>query len=385
MRPRRGSDGIFALMSGGGTAGHVQPALAVGEALVARGHAPSSIVFVGSRRGMESTLVPEAGFEVCLLPGRGIQRKLTAANFGAVGSLLLACVLAVFLVARRRPRVVVTVGGYAGLPGAVAAITLRVPLIVVSYDAVPGTSNRLVARFARKCAVAFESTGLPNQVVTGAPVRSAVVSADRSASGRQAARSLIGVPAGRFLLAMAGGSLGAGRVNEATLSLAKAWAERSDVTIYHVAGERNMVEVSAAAVSLGLGPAPEGTGLDYRLVGYEKNMPALLAACDLLVSRAGASTVAELAAIGTPSVLVPLPGAPHDHQTRNAEALTGLGAALLLRDADCSAVRLQEIVDSLMADPARLAAMASAAATAGHSDAADKVAELAESVVEAAR
>ena len=124
MRTRPGSPATFALISGGGTAGHVQPALAVGEALVARGHERASIAYVGSRRGMEATLVPEAGFEVILLPGRGIQRRLTAANVPAVAGLLLAFVLAVFLVARRRPRVVVTVGGYAGFPCAVAAVVL---------------------------------------------------------------------------------------------------------------------------------------------------------------------------------------------------------------------------------------------------------------------
>ena len=116
MRSRHGSPGAFALMSGGGTAGHVQPALAVGEALVAHGHERSSIFYVGSRHGMEATLVPEAGFEVILLPGRGIQRRLTVANLSAGAGLALACVLALVLVARRRPRVVVTVGGYAGLP-----------------------------------------------------------------------------------------------------------------------------------------------------------------------------------------------------------------------------------------------------------------------------
>ena len=386
MPLRRGAVRIFALVTGGGTAGHVQPALAVGEALVARGHDPATIQYVGSRRGMEGRLVPEAGFAVTLLPGRGIQRHLTFENLGAVGGLLVASVLAVAIVVRRRPRVVVTVGGYAGLPCAVAAILLRVPLVVVSYDAVPGASNRLVARFARKCAVAFEGTSLPNQVVTGAPLRSSVLVANRTEKGREAARAAIGVPAGRFLLAVVGGSLGARRLNEAALGLAKSWASRGNITIYHVAGERNLADIEAEAARLGLGPQSSiGTALDYRLVGYESKMPALLAACDFAVCRSGASTVAELAAIGTPSALVPLPGAPNDHQTRNAEVLTRVGGASLLSDADCSPERLAELVESLLDDPQRLQAMASAAAAAGHRDASERVAELVESVVGVSR
>jgi len=390
MWTRHDSPGTFVLLTGGGTAGHVQPALAVGEALVARGHAPSTIRFVGSRRGMEGRLVPEAGFEVTLLPGRGIQRRLTLANLGAVVGLLVACVLAFAILLRRRPRVVVTVGGYAGLPCSAAAIALRVPLVVVSYDAVPGASNRIVARFACKCAVAFASTALPHQVVTGAPLRSSVLKAQRSGQGRDSARAAIGVGSGRFLLAVAGGSLGARRLNEAAIGLAKSWAGRGDLAVYHVAGERNLADVRAEAAGLGLGPqvstgSGTGIGLDYRLVGYEQQMPALLAACDLAVCRAGASTVAELAAIGTPSVLVPLPGAPHDHQTRNAEALSELGAAVLLGDEDCTPERLCELVESLLADPERLASMGSAAAAAGHRDAADMVAALVESVSECDR
>ncbi|MGA3214540.1 MAG: UDP-N-acetylglucosamine--N-acetylmuramyl-(pentapeptide) pyrophosphoryl-undecaprenol N-acetylglucosamine transferase [Acidimicrobiales bacterium] len=399
MRTRHGSVRPFALLSGGGTAGHVQPALAVGEALVARGHERSSIDYVGSRRGMEGRLVPEAGFQVTLLPGRGIQRRLALENLGAAAGLAAACVLAVAMLIRRRPRVVVTVGGYAGLPCALAAILLRVPLVVVSYDAVPGTANRIVARFARKCAVAFEASSLPNQVVTGAPLRSSVLEADRSPQGRVAARAAIGVPEDRFLLAVAGGSLGARRLNDATVGLARSWASRDDLAIYHVTGERNLALIEAEAASVGLGRKdPSGaagvnasgtgpgtatqTGLEYRVVGYEKKMPALLAACDLAVCRAGASTVAELAAIGTPSVLVPLPGAPHDHQTRNAEALTRLGAAVLLKDGDCTAERLSELVASLVGQPSRLAAMGAAAVAAGHRDAADRVAALVESVAE---
>jgi len=378
---RRGRARAFALITGGGTAGHVQPALAVGEALVDRGHEPSTIVYVGSRRGMEARLVPEAGFDVTLLPGRGIQRRLTRENLGAAAGLLVACVLGFALVVRRRPRVVVTVGGYAGLPCSLAAIALRVPLVVVSCDAVAGASNRLVARFARKCAVAFEGTSLPNQVVTGAPLRKAVLGADRSPQGRSAARAALGVPSGRFLLVVEGGSLGARRLNDATLGLAKAWASRGDVTIHHVAGERNLEEARREAAGLGLGPqsSPEA-GLDYRLVGYERRMPTLLAACDFAVCRAGALTVAELAAIGTPSALVPLPGAPNDHQTRNAEALSGVGAAILIADDECSAERLEETVAPLLEDPDRLESMSTAAAAVGHRDAAERVATLVESL-----
>ena len=380
-RARRGSPGVFALITGGGTAGHVQPALAIGEALVARGHPASSILFVGSRRGMEGRLVPEAGFAVALLPGRGIQRRLTRENLGAVGGLLVACVLGFALMVRRRPKVVVSVGGYAGVPCSLAAIVLRVPLVVVSCDAIAGASNRLVARFARKSAVAFPGTSLPHRVVTGAPLRQAVLAAQRSEQGREAARRALSVPAGRFLLAIEGGSLGARRLNDAALGLARSWVERSDVSIYHVAGERNFASVKHEADSFGLGARPgPGSGLDYRLVGYERQMPALLAACDFAVCRAGALTVAELAAIGTPSALVPLPGAPNDHQTRNAEALTWVGAAVLISDEECTAARVEEIVTRLIEAPQRLEAMSAAASSAGHRDAAERVAELVESV-----
>ena len=263
----------------------------------------------------------------------------------------------------------VTVGGYAGVPCSLAAIVMRVPLVVVSCDAIAGASNRLVARFARKSAVAFPGTSLPHRVVTGAPLRKAVLGADRSEKGRETARTALGLAPGRFLLAVEGGSLGARRLNDATLGLAKSWRSRSDLSIYHEADD------------LGLGPqtSPDG-GLDYRLVGYERQMPALLAACDFAVCRAGASTVAELAAIGTPSALVPLPGAPNDHQTRNAEALTWVGASILISDDEFSPERLEEIVALLLEDPERLESMSSAASAAGHRDAAERVAALVESV-----
>ena len=222
MRTRHGSVRTFALLSGGGTAGHVQPALAVGEALVARGHERSTIGFVGSRRGMEGRLVPEAGFEVTLLPGT---RDPAASHAREPGRGRRTCRSPACsqwsMLVRRRPVSSSPSGGYAGLPCALAAILLRVPLVVVSYDAVPGTANRIVARFARKCAVAFEASSLPNQVVTGAPLRSSVLEADRSPQGPGGRAPPSAVPPDRFLLAVAGGSLGARRLNDATIGLAE--------------------------------------------------------------------------------------------------------------------------------------------------------------------
>jgi UDP-N-acetylglucosamine--N-acetylmuramyl-(pentapeptide) pyrophosphoryl-undecaprenol N-acetylglucosamine transferase len=365
---------LFAIVTGGGTAGHVAPALSVAEALVARGHDPSTIHFVGSARGMEGTLVPEAGFAVTLLPGRGIIRRLTPdslwANAVALAGLSLAFVRALGIVARSRPRVVVSVGGYASVPCTLAAALLRVPIVVVSYDAVPGAASRLAGRVASASAVAFDGSDLPRAVVTGTPVRPEVLAASRSPEGQARARSELGLPAGRRVVAVTSGSLGARRVNDAALGLAERWSGRSDLILYHAVGKRDFADISRAAPSL------DGSGLDYRAVAYEPHLPALLAACTIAVARAGASTVAELTVVGAPSVLVPLPGAPSDHQRLNAAKLADAGAAVILEDAECNADRLQAILDELLADEDRLERMSGAALSLGRRDAAEQIAAL---------
>jgi UDP-N-acetylglucosamine:LPS N-acetylglucosamine transferase len=322
---------------------------------------------------MEAHLVAEAGFALTLLAGRGIERRVSAASAKSALALGGACLAAWRLLARLRPAAVVTVGGYAGLPCALAAIARRVPLVVINVDAVPGAANRLVAPFARVCAVALPGTPLPHAVCTGAPVRAEVLAVERSETGRARARAALGIPAGVSLVAVTGGSLGAGRLNEAALGLAGTWRTRRDLVLYHVAGERNREEVAARA--------PQGA-LDYRVVGYEPRLPDLLAAADVVVSRAGASTIAELTVIGTPSVLVPLPNAPGDHQRKNAERLASAGAARVLLDADVSAERLAAEVDAIVSDRARQAEMTAAALSLGRPDAAARVAELAEALVQ---
>jgi UDP-N-acetylglucosamine--N-acetylmuramyl-(pentapeptide) pyrophosphoryl-undecaprenol N-acetylglucosamine transferase len=373
---RRSGRAVFALVTGGGTGGHVQPALAIAEALVEAGHDRASIHFVGGRRGMEGTLVPENGFGITRLPGRGFERRLSMRNVRSSFEIAAALAMALRLVASRRPSVVITVGGYAGFPAAFAAAALGIPLVVVTYDAVPGAANRLLARRAAANAVAFPSTQLPRAVVTGPPVRSDVLSVDRSEAGRAAARAELGIEQERRLVLVAGGSLGARSINEATLAWCERWADRSDVCVYHVAGDRDLEVVAARARQAKVG---EGL-LEYRLVGFERRMPLLLSACDLFVGRAGASTVAELCAIGVPSVLVPLPNAPADHQTRNAEALVRAGASILVPDSACSGEQLATIVSGLLEEPGRLRAMEEAARGLGHRDAASRIASVAESV-----
>jgi UDP-N-acetylglucosamine--N-acetylmuramyl-(pentapeptide) pyrophosphoryl-undecaprenol N-acetylglucosamine transferase len=363
---------VWAVIAGGGTGGHTVPAIAIAQALVERGHPTTSIHFVGSTRGIERRLVPDAGFEITLLPGRGIARRLTLDNVGAVLGLLSALWRAVVLLRRMRPAVVVVVGGYASAACAAAAGLLRIPLVVAEQNAAPGLANRVAGRFARVSAISFPGTPLPRAVLTGNPVRPEMVAVDRSPAGRESARRELGAPEGRTFVAIAGGSLGARRINDAAVGLARLWSHRTDIAIRHVVGERDFADMLAAA------PDPVPGGLVYQQVEFEDRMQVLLSAADVTVQRSGASTVAELAVAGVPSVLVPLPGAPGDHQALNARTLAEGGAAVLIADAELDARRLATELERLISDPAELESMGAAAKALGRPDAADAVAALVE-------
>ncbi|HLI25275.1 MAG TPA: glycosyltransferase [Acidimicrobiales bacterium] len=364
----------FAIIAGGGTGGHVVPAIAVGRALVELGHDPSSIRFVGSARGVEGRLVPAAGFRLTTLPGRGLVRRWdlpsAARNARSATGLAAAVARAVVLVRRLRPAVVVSVGGWASFACAAAAAAWRVPVVVMEQNAVPGAANRLAARAAAACAVSFPGTALPRAVVTGNPVRPEVVAVDRTPGGRARAREALGLPAAGTVVAVAGGSLGARRVNEAALDLAGRWSGCDGVAVRHVIGERDWPLLS--------GRLPAAGRLAYQAVPFEDHMERLYAAADVFVGRAGASTVAELAAVGLGSVLVPLPGAPGDHQTANARRMEEAGAAVVVADADCDGPTLDATLAPLLADAGRRQAMDAAARRLGRPDAARRVARLVE-------
>ena len=361
----------YAIIAGGGTAGHVVPGLAIAQELVARGLPTESVRYVGSSRGIETRLVPDAGFPLTVLPGRGIQRKFTVANVGAILGLVAAVIQGIVLVGRTRPAVVVGLGGYASVPCVIGAVLWRVPIVVAEQNAVPGAANRLAGRFAKACAVSFDGTDLPRAAWTGNPVRREVLAvADASDGDRAAARERLGVEAERTLVAVFGGSLGARRINHSVADAVPAMGRRATLAVRHVSGRRDHAELLTRTAGHG------SLALQYDLVEYEDDMPSVYAAADVVLCRAGASSVAELTVAGVPSILVPLPGAPGDHQTANARALVEGGAARLVPDGELDAERARSEIEALLDDPDQRVAMAAAARELARPDAAAAVVDL---------
>jgi undecaprenyldiphospho-muramoylpentapeptide beta-N-acetylglucosaminyltransferase len=367
----------FAVVTGGGTAGHVLPALAVAEALVAHGHDRATIHYVGAERGIETRLVPPTGFPHTFFDVVGVQRRLDRSNLSFAPKLTRAVRGAVALLRGLQPRVVVSVGGYASLPCVLAARRLRIPIVAVSYDRTPGRASRLAARLAAASAVAFPGSVLPRARVTGAPLRQEILAVD-PARDRADARAVLDLPVDRFVLLAVGGSLGSAALNDVVEGFVASSADRADLAVHHVAGDRFVdgLETTANARA-------RADGILYHVVGYEDRMPQAYAAADVVLARAGASTVAELTAVGVPSILVPWPGAADDHQTANAQPLADAGAALLVPESDLSVDRLQREIDRLQAEPAVLAGMASAARALGAVHRSDALVRLVEEVAQA--
>lgn len=330
------------LIAGGGTAGHTNPGIAIAEALVEAGLAHREIGFVGSTRGNESTLVPAAGFDIDILPGRGIPRRLGLAAVTSSIELVRGMVAAVPLLRRRQPEVVVCLGGFAAFAPSVAARLLGVPIVVTEQNARASAVNRFVARFASDRALPFPSTDLPGGgVLTGNPIRRHVaeVLTDPGGVRRADARAALGVGENQRLIAVWAGSLGAARINQAVRELAQHWGNRTDLVLFHVVGRR---------FPEALAPTAPAGGLTYITVPYQDDMPSLLVAADVAITRGGASTIAELSVAGLPAVVVPLPGAPRDHQRANARELEAAGGAVVVEDADLSGSFLAGVLEPLL-------------------------------------
>lgn len=349
-------------LAGGGTGGHVMPALALAEALRSAG---ASVFVMGSERGLERRLVPEAGLELVALPARPFEGRGPAGRARALGALAVGAVRALVELRRRRVGAVVSVGGYAALPAVAAAVCLRLPLALVEPNARPGRANLLAARLARRvfCGLPATARALADRVpasrleVTGVPLRPALVER-LSAAPRRAPRA-------PFRLLVFGGSQGARQINRALAELAPELGRR-EVEVFHQTGAADRDEVAAAY---------HRAGVHARVVDFEPDMARRYAWADLAICRAGALTVAELCLARLPALLVPYPHAAAAHQDENARALAEAGAARVLPARPLDPARLGRELDELLAEPDTLSAMSAAAEGLARPDATTRIAE----------
>lgn len=351
------------LIAGGGTGGHVIPALAVARELVTRYGA--GIRFVGTARGMETRMVPEAGFSLDLIEVGQLNRVSIATKLKTGIWLPWAVLSCARLLRKHRPHVVFGVGGYASGPAMMAAILTGTPRVAFEPNAVPGLANRIVGRRVSAAAVNFPDTTryFRNAAVTGIPVRAEFFSLAPCAAD---------VPP---QLLVFGGSQGARVLNRAMPQIAESLLEAvPGLTILHQCGAKHLEGVEQAYLqSVALRERWRGC---WSVQPFLNDMPQRFAAASLVLCRSGASTVAELAAAAKPSILVPFPQAADDHQRRNAEVLVRAGGATMLLEPELTNERLLSELVALLRDPNRLAAMGKTARSLAHPDAASAIAAI---------
>jgi UDP-N-acetylglucosamine--N-acetylmuramyl-(pentapeptide) pyrophosphoryl-undecaprenol N-acetylglucosamine transferase len=353
------------VIAGGGTAGHVNPALALARSLEG-----AEVSFLGTSRGAEARLVPEAGYELHEIEVRGFDRSRPLSIFSTGGRAVAAVFAARKKLQQLRPEVVVGMGGYVSLPAAAAARSLRLPIVLHEQNIVFGLSNRVSKRAARAVAVSFRETleeAGPRGVLTGNPVSPDLIDADFE-KGREAALSRWDLDPAKRTLLVFGGSQGARSVNLAGADLASLWASRSDVQVLHIAGRSAYEEIRDRAAAYG--------NPNYKVVDYVSPMSDAYAVADLALCRGGATTVAELGVVGLPALIVPYPYHRDRQQEKHGRALEQAGAAVVIPDAEASGERVALEADKVLADTARLRAMSEAAKRFGRPDAGDRLAEV---------
>ena len=360
------------IVSGGGTGGHIYPALTIIRAIERR--TPSAkILYVGTLHGLEADIVPREGIDFAAMELSGFERRLTLSNILRAGRALYAVWQARSIVRSFRPHVAIGTGGYVAGPILLAASLAGVPTLVQEQNVFAGVTNRILARFATAIAVGMEdATGVfPKQktFVTGNPIRAEVCTATREEGAR-----VFGLSSGKKTVLVSGGSRGARSINRAMIDVLAHAAGQTDVQYLHVTGADEHADTLARLHARGvrLEDSPH-----IRVLPYLYNMPQAMAMADLAVFRAGATGLAELAARGVPAILIPYPYAAENHQEKNARALEAAGAAKVIRNSDISAEVLEGALHALLTDDARRLAMAAAMKRLGKPEAADEIAALA--------
>lgn len=358
---------INVVMAGGGTAGHTSPLIATAEALARK--TDVNITCIGTARGLETKVIPEAGLDLQLIPAVPMPRRPNLDLAKLPFRLRGAVAQAKAIITEHQADVVVGFGGYVAMPAYLGARSAGVPFVIHEQNAVPGMANRAAAKLAAHVLTSFPSTPLPGAQFVGLPVRTAV--ADLAAAGRESlrgeARAHFGLHPELPTLLVSGGSQGARSLNNATMG-AKSKLLAADIQILHVWGRKNFTDDLAVEINA-------DTGAGYYPVAYVEQMELAYAAADLMLARSGAGTVVETAVIGLPAIFVPLP-IGNGEQARNAADVVAAGAAIPLPDQDLNPQRLVDEVIWRITDPRLLGEMSRAGRELMPADAADKVADI---------
>ena len=350
------------VMAGGGTGGHVIPALAVARELRACGH---SVRFIGTRRGMEAKLVPPENFPIDWIEIGGLKRVGLRKTISTLAELPWSVWQAARLLKRAAPAAVFSMGGYVAGPVLLAALWKRIPVVAMEPNAIPGFTHRHLARFFARALVSFPETArwfaVGRTEVTGLPIRQEFFAVP------------VKPPSKPFTILLTGGSQGSRTLNRAAEESWPLWPKDS-VRLIHQTGQAAFKDLEHGF---------QTSGIQGEIRPFLDDMPQAFADADLVVSRSGMGAVSELAAAGKPSILVPLPTSSDNHQLHNAEAFQKAGAALLITDAELTGQRLVEEVSRLIASPSRLETMSAAARAFSKPGAARRAADILESLVQA--
>ena len=363
------------IISGGGTGGHIYPAITIVKTIAEI--EPTEFLYVGSKIGLENTLIPKEWLPFVTLDVRGLERKISLRNFVTMGKTVGSVAHAKWILHKFKPQVVIGTGGFVCGPVLLAASLSGIPTLIQEQNVIPGITNTILSKFVDVIALGYgEAAGRFGKksrlVVTGNPVRKDVLT-----STREDGRAFLGLDPNKFTVLVAGGSRGARSINTAMVEAHTYFKDDEDIQILHITGAKEYDRVADQLPGID----SEGHyGKGSRIIPYLHHMPEALAAADLAVYRAGAVGLAELTVRGLPSILVPYPYAAEDHQRYNAQALVMCGAAKMILDKMLTGRELIEEIVHLKNDPAALKRMADASRSLGKPEAAYDIAKLALSI-----
>lgn len=363
---------VKVMIAGGGTAGHINPGLAIAKTI--RQHQKADILFVGTEKGLESKLVPREGFELKVIKVRGFKRKLSLDTLAAVKELLQGILQARKLIKSFKPDIVIGTGGYVCGPVVYSAAKKGIPTLIHEQNAFPGVTNKILSRYVDTVAVSFNESesyfkAAKHIVHTGNPVRDEIVRANRDAALKK-----LGIREGRPRVVIMGGSRGAGRINDTAVELLLKYHKGDQFDILLATGEQQYDNVKQQLQGYS-DPSAE-------VVPYIYNAADVYAAADLVVCRAGAITVSELQVLGVPAILIPSPNVTANHQEYNARVLEKAGGAVVILEKDLSAKLLHEQLQVLLQNREQLNAMGKNAKKSAIANAGEKIYEIVQELTE---